>query len=117
MPARDRGFVLVCVLWVLAILTIVAIGFAQRAMLDVTAATYGMDYAKTMAMARGAVQRGMVELRNKAVIDWYNLEEGGTGLGQAWAQPGDMLAGGLYYSHVGEASSLSSNERQDAAPT
>ncbi len=95
---RDCGFVLICVLWVLAILTVVSIGLHQRALLDARAATYSMDYVKAMLMARGAVQRGIVELRNKEIIDWYNREEGGTGLGQAWAHPVDMLVEGIYYS-------------------
>ena len=95
--AETGGFVLVCVLWILAILTVVAVGFGQRSLLDARASVYSMDHAKAMMMARGAVQRGAVELRNKQVIDWYNEEDGGTGLGQAWANPDDMLVEGIYY--------------------
>lgn len=94
---EDRGFVLICVLWVLAILTVITISMNRRALLDLRAATYSLDHAKAMMMARGAVRRGMVEIGNKPVVDWYNREDGATGLGQAWARPGDMLEKQRYY--------------------
>lgn len=83
----DRGFVLVIVLWVLAILTVVSVGFGRRAVLDRRAAAFTLDKTQAMMMARGAVERGIVELRNKATVDAY-LEQGGhTGLEQQWNQP------------------------------
>lgn len=91
------GFVLVCVLWILVILTVLALGFGKRALLDAQAAAYALDHNKAMMMARGAVQRGIAELRNKAITDFYAREDGGTGLGQAWARPGDLLENGQYF--------------------
>ncbi|HOZ46876.1 MAG TPA: hypothetical protein PLO37_00510 [Candidatus Hydrogenedentes bacterium] len=95
--ARRDGFVLICVLWVLAILTVVALGFGQRAMLDARAAAYSLAYTKAMYLARGAVERGIAEIRDINVINWFYQEEGGTGLGQHWAHPTDMFVEGVYY--------------------
>jgi general secretion pathway protein K len=84
---RERGFVLVVVLWVLAILTVISVGFGRRAVLDRRAAAYTLDKTQAMFMARGAAERGIVELRNKAMVDAY-LDQGGyTGLDQQWNKP------------------------------
>ncbi len=105
-PARNAGgqsgFVLMCVLWTLALLTIITVGMGHRALLDARAAAYSMDHARAMLMARGAVHRARAALRNKNVRDAYALKEGGTGLGQPWAQPVDMFAEGGYFAMGGE---------------
>ena len=87
-----QGFVLVCVLWLLAILTVITVGFGRRAMMDRRAAVLTFDHVRAMYLARGAVERGVVELRNKARIDYYYEEEGYTGYDQNWAKPVDMFA-------------------------
>jgi len=89
--AGERGFVLVVVLWVLAILTILTIGFGRRAMMDRAAATYTLDHDKAMYMARGAVARGIIELQNKSVYDLVNKQGGFTGMSQQWAKPKDLM--------------------------
>ena len=88
-----RGFVLVCVLWVLAILTVVTLGFGRRSMLDRRAASYSLDHTQAMMMARGAVNRGIAQLRYKLILDAVLNTNGVTlvYLGQPWAQPIDML--------------------------
>ena len=96
-PTAERGFVLVCVLWVLAILTVITLGFGRRAMLDRRAATYALDHTKAMAMARGAVERGVVELRNKAVMDALSHLEARTSFRQPWAKPVNMLEKENYF--------------------
>lgn len=88
---RREGFVLVCVIWLLAMLTVIAIGFGRRALLDLRTAAYSLDKTQAQYLARGAVERAMVALRNKAVIDRYNEESGRTSFDQAWAKPVDML--------------------------
>lgn len=95
----NRGFVLVSVLWILAILTLVALGFARRAMLERQMAWYALDREQALQMARGAVERGIVELSNRQVLDSYNDQEGYTSLNQRWAQPLDLLKeeNGEYY--------------------
>ncbi|HPC15217.1 MAG TPA: type II secretion system protein GspK [Candidatus Hydrogenedentes bacterium] len=92
-----RGFVLVTVLWVLAILSLITIGFGRRAMLDRKAATYTLDHDRAMYRARGAVERGIAELRNKAIIDALNMQQGRTSYAQSWSRPVDMLAEGVYF--------------------
>lgn len=83
----ERGFVLVIVLWVLAILTVISVGFGRRSVLDRRAAAFTLDKTQAMMLARGAVERGIIELRNKAAVDAY-LEEGGyTGFDQEWNRP------------------------------
>ncbi len=89
---RQNGFVLVCVLWVLAILTVLTIGFAHRAVLDRRAAAYSLDRSQARLMAHAAVQRGIHELRNKVVQDFMAEEDvARTHLGQKWARPQNLL--------------------------
>lgn len=83
---------MVVVLWVLAILTILALSFGRRAMLDRQVATYSLEHAQAMYMARGAVMKATAELRNKAVMDLSNKQEGRTSYCQAWAKPVDLLS-------------------------
>ena len=102
-PRRERGFVLVCVLWLIAILTVITIGFGRRSMMDLRAARLTLDHAEAMMLARGAVERGIVELRNKASIDAYYEMEGYTGYDQVWAQKVDLFKDGkLYQKRDGE---------------
>lgn len=93
---RRTGFVLVCVLWVTALLSLLALGFARRAMLDRRAATYALDHAVAMAAARGAVERGLLEILNRGLKVRFLPPErrGGTHLGEYWAQPTDFAEEG-----------------------
>jgi len=97
----ESGFVLVSVLWILAILTVIAVGFQRRAMMDARAAMFTLDHSKAMFMARGAVERGIVEIRNKAVIDALYKQAGRTSLGQRWTNTTDMLRERAYFSDPG----------------
>lgn len=100
----NRGFVLVSVLWVLALLTVVALGFARRATLERKMAWYALDHAKALQMARGAVEHGMAELANKAAVDGLNEQAGYTGLDQRWARPVDLLKKVAVYQASGDES-------------
>ncbi len=86
---RQQGFVLMCVLWVVAMLTVITLGFGHRAALDRRAAAYALDHSVAMAAARGAVERGIVEIANRGVkMRMLPLSmRGGTHLGEAWANP------------------------------
>lgn len=97
MAIRNRGFVLVTVLWVLAILSLIAIGFGRRAMMDRRAATYTLDHDRAMFRARGAVERGIAELRNKAIIDSLNMQGGRTSYAQRWSRPMNILGEAGYF--------------------
>ena len=87
----QKGFVLVTILWMLAILTVLILGFGQRALLERRMAWYDLDRAQAQAMARGAVQRALVELENQGHINNFYQQLGYTGLDQRWAQPVDLL--------------------------
>ena len=87
---ENKGFVLVTVLWIVAILTVVALGFARRAMVERQMAWYALDREQAQHLARAAAERGIVELQNKAALDAYNRQGGYTGLNQKWAKPGNM---------------------------
>lgn len=93
----QNGFVLVSVLWILAILTVISLGFAHRAMLERRMAWYVLDREQAQQMARAAAQRGLFELENKLLLDAYNEQSGYTGLNQRWAQPIDLLKEGQYF--------------------
>ena len=62
MKQNDSGFVLICVLWVLAIITVLTLSLGHVAMLDERAAAQTIDYAQAHHLARGAVERGRLEL-------------------------------------------------------
>lgn len=97
MKNREQGFVLLVVLWVLAMLTVITIGFGRRSTLDQRAAAYALDHAQALMMARGAVHRGMILLRNKAVQDAADREHPPvTFPGQDWAIPLDMYEEGIF---------------------
>lgn len=64
----NKGFVLVSVLWVLALLTVISLGFGHRALMERRLATYSADYGKALYAARGNAERGIVELRNATAI-------------------------------------------------
>ncbi len=98
MNRNNRGFVLLCVLWVTALLTVLVLGFGKRAMLDRRAAAYAMDHSLAMAAARGAVERGVLELQNRQIMQRLLPpdQRGGTHLGESWANPKNCVGEGYY---------------------
>lgn len=104
MKRRNSGFVLVCVLWVIVMLTLLTLGFGRRASLDRRAAAYSLDHSLAMLTAKAAVERGIVEISNKLFLDALRNAElmaegqahlselGSAYLGQPWAQPHDLYA-------------------------
>jgi type II secretory pathway component PulK len=65
----ESGYVLIVVLWLVAILTVVTLGFGHRALLDRRAAANTIDQLQVRYMAQGAVARGIVALQNKGVLE------------------------------------------------
>jgi len=104
---RRKGFVLITTLWVLAIVSVLALSLGRRAYLDARAAAYGLEQTQARLMARAAVHRGVIEIRNKFYKDMLTREESeagvammrpeGTHLGQTWAQPMDLFAEGASF--------------------
>ncbi len=96
-PCYSQGFVLVSVLWILAIMLVLALGFARRSMMERKVAWYALDHAQALHMARGAAERGIVELGNRLIVDISEKKEGYTGYDQRWAKPLDILHGETHY--------------------
>lgn len=106
---RREGFVLLCVIWVLALLTVITLAFARRAMIENRLSAYALDRSQATYMARGAAQRALVELRNKAFIDRLQDKEGRTSFDQRWANPPDLLRNEDYFT-LGDPSETESEE-------
>jgi len=96
----QSGFVLVSVLWVLALLTVVTLSYGYRARLEVQAARYRLDSGQARMAARAAVERGILELQNKHLADQAVVVGGrdvfapSTHFGQPWARGGDLYKAG-----------------------
>ncbi len=95
-PAK-QGFVLVTVLWVLALLAVITLGFGRRAMLERQAAWYALDREQAQHMARGAVEHAIVQLRSKNQLDALYQQKDYTGPNQYWAHPIDLMATPEFY--------------------
>ena len=93
----NQGFVLVSILWMVAILTIIVLGFGHRALLERRIAWYELDQAQAQAMARGAANRALLELENKRYHDTLYKQLGYTGLDQHWAKPVNLLDDSDYF--------------------
>lgn len=94
--AREAGFVLVTVLWILAILTVIALGFSRRAMLERRMAWYALDRQQAQHMARAAAERGLFEMRHARTVMQFDGQSGYIGLDQRWARDIDLLAEGYF---------------------
>ncbi|MDZ4860311.1 MAG: hypothetical protein SGI88_15140 [Candidatus Hydrogenedentes bacterium] len=74
MKHNEEGFILVAIIWIIAILTVLTLGLANRALLDQRAAALALDHAQTQFLARGAVQYAVADMRNKAVTEAILLQ-------------------------------------------
>ncbi len=89
---NKAGFVLVSVMWIIVLLTVIVTGFGRRVMLDRRASAYSLDIETARLLAHSAVQRGIIELRNKIIMDAIKPEDmGGTHLGQPWARRTSLI--------------------------
>ena len=95
---HKSGFVLVSILWVTVMLSLVVLGFGRRAALDRRAAAYSLDQTQAMMMARGAVDRGIVELQNHATVRRILPEEYHENLrmGASWVQSMNLFLEGYF---------------------
>lgn len=97
MKSRQEGFVLVSVLWILALLTVIALGFGHRALMERRLATYSLNQTQALHMARGAAQRAIAELRNRDFLQFYG---GGALPGSyrlKWRREINLLEKGNYF--------------------
>ncbi len=114
MNRRDEGFILVAMIWIVAILAVITLGFAHRALLDERAAALDLDHSRAQFLARGSVVYAVADMQNKAVMEGL-LQRARTQLsggapsvprGQQQKQPGvhvsplydapDLLSAGLF---------------------
>ncbi len=95
---QKGGFVLVSVLWITAMLTVITLGFGRRAALDRRAARYALDQTEAMMMARGAVDRGIVEMHNRGIMQMLLPldQQCGTHLGESWAHSKNLFEGDYF---------------------
>lgn len=104
MTRQRNGFVLVTTLWVLAIATLLVVGFGHRAFLEARAAAYSLDYSQARLQAQAAVNRGIIEMRNKFYKDLLIQQQGmeaSTNLAQSWAQPMALHKEEGFFQHEG----------------
>lgn len=94
----ERGFVLVIVLGVLVLLTVLTLGFARRALLERRAAVLTADREVALSLARGAVERGIADLRNRTVMEELGQVKPNTGQKASWLEHEDLVAEDLYSS-------------------
>lgn len=71
MRRAREGFVLVAVIWVLAILTVLTLGFAGRVLLDQRAGALTVDRSRAQYLARGAVEYAVAEIQNRIAVQAY----------------------------------------------
>lgn len=95
---KKTGFVLISVLWITAMLTVITLGFGRRAAMDRRASAYALDQAEAMMMARGAVDRGIVEITNRGVMQMLMMYEnqGSTNLAEPWAHTKNLFEEGYF---------------------
>lgn len=80
---NSRGTILIVTLWILVILTVLALALGQRASLEVQLAQYGRDKLKANSLARAAIERAIWEKQNNDLTDevdalsepWANNEQ------------------------------------------
>jgi hypothetical protein len=99
---RDEGFILVAVLWMLAIMVVLAFGVARHALIERRMSWYTLDKEQAAQMARGGVERALVELRNKHIIDQISRKANMTTPNQRWAEPIDLFKEAKYFQEADE---------------
>lgn len=72
---NPRGAILIVTLWVLAILTVLAVALGQRASLAVKLVQYQRDQLKSSQLARAAIERAICEKRNDVNLAIDTLNE------------------------------------------
>ena len=108
MKREEQGFVLVAVIWMLAILTVLAIGFGRRALLEQRAAALTIDHTRTQYLARGAVEYGVAYLRNQALVQQIIAQYGGEPYLAIYKAQTDLLDEGFF--DVGDDALLEDDE-------
>ncbi len=69
---KEQGIILIVILWILVILTTIALGFGHSMMVEYRISSYEIDKLKTMEIAKAGIERAIAELTN----DTTNLNAG-----------------------------------------
>lgn len=69
MRRRDEGFILVAMIWIIAILAVLTLGFAHRSLIDQRAAALALDHSRAQYLARGSVHYAVADMRNAAFME------------------------------------------------
>lgn len=110
MPPAQRGFALITVLGVLAVLTTIVLSFGHRAVLERRAAALSVDRTQVLYLARGAAMRATVELRNKNVVDTLRHEGERTSFDQRWYERTNLFEGDTAIFELGDPVEIEDEE-------
>lgn len=61
---NKKGIILIVILWILVILTTIAVGFGHSMMVEYRISSHEIDKLKTMELAKAGIERGIAELTN-----------------------------------------------------
>lgn len=85
----ESGVILIITLWVLLILSVVALGFSIELHLEARLARYQVDSHTAYYLAKAGIERAMVELKNDAVLDHKSRPAMYDGLDDSWSLTDD----------------------------
>ena len=81
----QSGVILITTLWILLILSVIALGFSIDLQLEARLARNQMDTHQAYYLARAGIVRAMVELKNDALLDHKSKTTIYDGLSDCWA--------------------------------
>lgn len=78
MARNEQGMVLIIVLWILTILSVMAVGLAHTSRLEMKIAGFNLDQTRALALASSGIEAAIAGLRNKdeALTEEVTLEDG-----------------------------------------
>ncbi len=85
----ESGVILIITLWVLLILSVIALGFSIELHLEARLARYQVDSHTAYYLAKAGIERAMVELKNDLVLDHKSRTAIYDGLDDSWSWTDD----------------------------
>src|SRR4030042_3955323 len=95
---NQSGVVLVITLWILLILSTIALGFAFEMHLESRLARYQLDSHTALYLAQAGINRAMVELKNDLILDRKARPQAIDNLGESWAN--NEISNEEYYTNI-----------------
>src|SRR5277367_4500671 len=87
--SNDRGVILIITLWILLILSVIALGFSIELHLEARLARYQVDSHTAYYLSKAGIERAMVELKNDLVLDHKSRPAIYDGLDDSWSWTDD----------------------------